>query len=99
MLFRSKSSVVRAGLVPALRAGALPQSAAWRVVVTTPTGAGGTVSAADVLVLDQAEELFTVLDEPDRTGLLERLRAFVEDGNRLVLVLRGDFFTALAEVP
>ena len=94
-----KSSVVRAGLIPALRAGALPQSAAWRVVVTTPTSRAGTQSAADVLVLDQAEELFTVLDEPDRTGLLERLRGFVEDGSRLVLVLRGDFFTALAEVP
>ena len=94
-----KSSAVRAGLVPALRAGALPQSAAWRVVVTTPVGRLGAQSAADVLVLDQAEELFTVLDEPDRTGLLERLRSFVEDGGRLVLVLRGDFFTALAEVP
>jgi DNA-binding SARP family transcriptional activator/WD40 repeat protein len=94
-----KSSVVRAGLVPALRAGALPQSAAWRVAVTTPPSAVSTVSAADVLVLDQAEELFTVLDEPDRTGLLERLRGFVQAGSRLVLVLRGDFFTALAEVP
>ncbi len=94
-----KSSVARAGLVPALRAGALPQSASWRVVLTTPARAAGTVSAADVLVLDQAEELFTVLDESDRTGLLERLRGFVEDGSRLVVVLRGDFFTALAEVP
>jgi DNA-binding SARP family transcriptional activator/WD40 repeat protein len=94
-----KSSVVRAGLVPALRAGALPQSASWRVVVTTPTSAAGTVSAADVLILDQAEELFTVLDEPGRTGLLKRLRGCVESGSRLVLVLRGDFFTALAEVP
>ena len=94
-----KSSVVRAGLVPALRAGALPQSAAWRVIVTTPTSGADTDLAADVLVLDQAEELFTVLDEPDRTGLLERLRGLVADGRRLVLVLRGDFFTALAEVP
>ena len=94
-----KSSAVRAGLIPALRAGALPQSAAWRVVLTTPTSRAGTHSGADVIVVDQAEELFTVLDEPDRTALLERLRAFVEDGGRLVVVLRGDFFTALAEVP
>ena len=94
-----KSSVVRAGLVPALRAGALPQSAAWRVIVTSPTSRAGLDWAADVLVLDQAEELFTVLDEPDRVGLLERLRGFVDDGSRLVVVLRGDFFTALAEVP
>lgn len=94
-----KSSVVRAGLVPALRAGALPQSAAWRVIVTTPASRAGMDSAADVLVLDQAEELFTVLDESDRTDVLTRLRGFVEDGGRLVLVLRGDFFTELAEVP
>jgi DNA-binding SARP family transcriptional activator/WD40 repeat protein len=94
-----KSSVVRAGLVPALRAGALPQSASWRVVVATPTSGAGTVPAPDVFVLDQAEELFTVLAEPDRTAVLERLRGFVEEGGRLVLVLRGDFFTALAEVP
>ena len=94
-----KSSAVRAGLVPALRAGALPQSAAWRVVVTTPTSTAGIDWAADVAVLDQAEELFTVLDESDRTDLLKRLHGFVDDGGRLVLVLRGDFFTALAEVP
>ncbi|MDT4937048.1 MAG: hypothetical protein QOG80_719, partial [Pseudonocardiales bacterium] len=94
-----KSSAVRAGLVPALRAGALPQSAAWRVVVTTPTSTAGIDWAADVAVLDQAEELFTVLDESDRTDLLNRLHGFVDDGGRLVLVLRGDFFTALAEVP
>jgi DNA-binding SARP family transcriptional activator/WD40 repeat protein len=94
-----KSSVVRAGLVPALRAGALPQSAAWRVVVTTPASRAGTDSAADVFVLDQAEELFTVLDESDRIDLLERLRGFVGDGSRLVVVLRGDFFATLAEVP
>lgn len=94
-----KSSAVRAGLVPALRSGALPQSAAWRVIVTTPTSLAGIDRAVDVAVLDQAEELFTVLDESDRTGVLQRLRGFVEDGGRLVLVLRGDFFTALAEVP
>jgi DNA-binding SARP family transcriptional activator/WD40 repeat protein len=93
-----KSSVVRAGLVPALRAGALPQSESWRVVVTTPTSAAGAAATADVLILDQAEELFTVLDEPSRTGLLERLRESVENGSRLVVVLRGDFFTMLAEV-
>ena len=94
-----KSSVVRAGLVPALRSGALPQSASWRTAVTTPTSSAGTDLAADVLVLDQAEELFTVLDEPDRTVLLQRLRGFVDGGSRLVLVLRGDFFAALADVP
>ena len=94
-----KSSAVRAGLVPALRAGALPHSASWRVIVTTPASRAGADLAADVLVLDQGEELFSVLGESERTGLLERLCGFVEDGGRLVLVLRGDFFAALADVP
>ncbi len=94
-----KSSVVRAGVVPALRAGALPQSAAWRVVVTTPADGVRAGQGADALVLDQAEELFTVLDEAACADALDRLRYFVEDDGRLVLVLRGDFFAALAEVP
>ncbi len=34
-----KSSLVRAGLAPALRGGALPGSAAWRAQVVTPTSA------------------------------------------------------------
>ena len=32
-----KSSVVRAGLIPALRQGALPGSGAWQIVIMTPT--------------------------------------------------------------
>ncbi|HJQ43995.1 MAG TPA: BTAD domain-containing putative transcriptional regulator [Jatrophihabitantaceae bacterium] len=95
-----KSSVVRAGVVPALRAGALPDSAAWRVVVTTPTDGAGAVTGADVLVLDQAEEMFSVLDDDDRADLLNRLHELSEyGGTRLVIVIRGDFFGMLADVP
>lgn len=94
-----KSSVLRAGVVPALRAGAVPQSAAWRVTVTTPADGVRAGQGADVLVLDQAEELFTVLDEPACADALDRLRTFVDNDGRLVVVLRGDFFSTLADVP
>ena len=93
-----KSSLVRAGLVPALRAGAVPGSASWRIEVRTPAGGTGLQRQGrrrpDVLVLDQAEELFTSLEPAARDDLiavLGRLRRRPEDG-RLVLVFRSDFY-------
>ena len=96
-----KSSLVRAGLLPSLRAGALPGSAGWRVAVRTPPElvAEAVLKRFDVLVLDQAEELFTALAPPELTALLRRLEAFVDDDGRLVLVLRGDFYGRLANLP
>ena len=44
-----KSSLVRAGLLPQLRSGALPGSASWRIVVTRP-GARPTASLASKIV-------------------------------------------------
>jgi hypothetical protein len=97
-----KSSLVRAGLIPALRSGALPGSAAWRIDVRTP------VSAAlidighrqpDLLVLDQAEELFTGLDECARNAVIAQLADYTDNGaGRLLLVLRSDFYGRLADV-
>jgi class 3 adenylate cyclase len=128
-----KSSVVRAGLLPALRAGALPGSEAWRIAVMFPgarpfeelAAALRQVAAeppaglaedlerdgdlgravtqvlsptADerlLLVIDQFEELFTVVrDEGVRTRFLEALHgALVADHGRLlcVIALRADF--------
>ena len=59
-----KSSVVRAGLLPALRTGALPGSSAWRWSVLTPDHVLAHLSErpADRLVVDQVEELFTLYD-------------------------------------
>jgi DNA-binding SARP family transcriptional activator/WD40 repeat protein len=96
-----KSSLVRAGLVPALRAGALPGSAAWRIEIRTP---GDDVlpdpsDHPDLLVLDQAEEMFAGLEPGDCAELLARLRRHVgHDEGRLVLVLRSDFYGRLADV-
>jgi WD40 repeat protein/DNA-binding XRE family transcriptional regulator len=130
-----KSSVVRAGLLPALRNGALPGSEQWfyaellpgsrpleeleaallRVAVNPPdqllsqlqederglARAVKRVLPADpsvelVLVIDQFEEIFTLLEsEAARTHLLASLTAAVCDPRsrlRLIVTLRADFY-------
>lgn len=129
-----KSSVVRAGLVPALRRGGLPGSENWfivdllpgkhpfeeleaallRVAVNPPEsllsqlkdGPRGLLRAARrilpadktvelVLVIDQFEEIFTLVeDESERALLLESLATAVLDERsrlRVIITLRADF--------
>jgi WD40 repeat protein len=129
-----KSSVVRAGLVPALRRGGLPGSENWfvvdmlpgrhpfeeleasllRIAVNPPEhllsqlkdgnrGLLRTVrrilpadeSVELVLVIDQFEEVFTLVeDEAERALLLESLATAVLDERsrlRVVITLRADF--------
>ena len=131
-----KSSVVRAGLVPALRKGALPGSDRWYVIEVLPgphplrelesalLGVAvepppslmedlerdelGLVRAVDrvlptpdaelLIVLDQLEEVFTLVeDDAERAHVLDSLRAAaLEPGSRvrIVTTLRADFFDA-----
>jgi WD40 repeat protein/serine/threonine protein kinase len=131
-----KSSVVRAGLVPALRRGALPGSEHWFVIDLLPGNQPfrelesallgvsvepppslledlrgdprGLVRAADrvlpdpdselLVVLDQLEEVFTLVEDDDeRARLLESLEAAALDPDsrvRVVTTLRADFFDA-----
>jgi transcriptional regulator with XRE-family HTH domain len=129
-----KSSVVRAGLIPALRRGGLPGSENWfivdmlpgkhpfeeleaallRVAVNPPEsllaqlkdGSRGLLRAvhrilpADnsvelVLVIDQFEEVFTLVeDEVERALLLESIANAVMDERsrlRVIVTLRADF--------
>ena len=129
-----KSSVVRAGLIPALRRGGLPGSENWfvvdmlpgkhpfeeleasllRVAVNPPQsllsqlkdGNRGLLRAvhrilpADesvelVLVIDQFEEVFTLVeDEAERALLLESIAAAAMDERsrlRVIITLRADF--------
>jgi WD40 repeat protein/transcriptional regulator with XRE-family HTH domain len=129
-----KSSVVRAGLIPALRRGGLPGSENWfivdmlpgkhpfeeleasllRVAVNPPEhllsqmkdGSRGLLRAVHrilpvdesvelVLVIDQFEEVFTLVeDEAERALLLENLATAVLDERsrlRVVITLRADF--------
>jgi WD40 repeat protein/serine/threonine protein kinase len=128
-----KSSLVRAGLVPALRGGAVPGSDRWflldmrpgthpfeelasallRIAVDPPSDLVerlerddlGLVSAAEevvppgsvlLLMVDQFEELFTLVDAEDvRARFLRVLLAAATDPAsrlRILLTLRADFY-------
>ena len=129
-----KSSVVRAGLVPALRRGALPGSASWRIVEMFPgaypleeleavllrvaespsagllelleDGERGLLRALRrilpdddselVLVVDQLEELFTLVEDDERLAhfltIVERAVADPHSRLRVVTTLRADFY-------
>jgi WD40 repeat protein/DNA-binding SARP family transcriptional activator len=129
-----KSSVVRAGLIPALRGGAIPGSERWAVVEMVPGAhpleeleaallriavnppaslleqlerdehgllrAVKRVLPSDdsvlVLVIDQLEEVFTLVDDEDgRTHFLSSVAAAVNDPRsrlRIVTTLRADFY-------
>ena len=106
-----KSSLVKAGLLPALAAGVLPGSAAWRRIVIRPgehpmrelayldLGGGG----GSVLVVDQFEELFTACrDEQERVAFVDALVAVADrrDGDGLVVVaVRADYYGRCAGYP
>ncbi len=129
-----KSSVVRAGLVPRLREGALPGSERWHVVEMFPgaypleeleaallrtadSAPAGLLEQLEqdelgllravkrlfaddeselVLVVDQLEEVFTLVeDESRRTQFLALLERAVGDPHarlRVVVTLRADFY-------
>ena len=128
-----KSSVVRAGLIPALRSGRIPGSDQWFITDMIPGShpfeelasallrvavepsvdledglrqdARGLVKAVRrhlpedaslVLVIDQFEELFTLVDaDADREAFLSLLTEAVNDERadiRIVATIRADFF-------
>lgn len=126
-----KSSVVRAGLVPALRGGALPGSESWfhldmvpgadpfaqleaalrrvarkspsaplaEAVASAPRGLAGLLDQAldeapALLLIDQFEELFTLVDDEDVRGRFidEVLHAATDPDStlRVVVTIRAD---------
>ena len=132
-----KSSVISAGLLPALAAGALPGSAGWTSVVVTPgddalSSLAGALAARSLqvdagrpaapaaavrrrllveplgqvcgdllddrhtlLVLDQAEELWTTASEDSRDRLVRLISDPVTTRGarvRVVMALRGDYY-------
>ena len=106
-----KSSVVRAGLLPAIAGGALPGSAEWGRALIRPgehpmrelrraIDRRGDDRRA-VLVVDQLEELFTACrDEEERSEFVAALvRAVRERGVVAVLAVRADFYGRCAAHP
>lgn len=101
-----KSSVLRAGVVPTLRARGR------RVAVTTPAGAvealaalrapagDGTPPGAAVLVVDQFEELWTQEFRPgQRAAVIDAVTDAAADSVSVALALRADFYGNAAAEP
>jgi DNA-binding SARP family transcriptional activator len=108
-----KSSLLRAGVLPALAAGALPGSATWPVVLvrggdhaaTTVHDAVGEFRVGErvVIAVDQLEEIFAD-DVPadERTAFFEELEGAAADPATRALVLvavRADFYGRFADHP
>jgi WD40 repeat protein/DNA-binding SARP family transcriptional activator/energy-coupling factor transporter ATP-binding protein EcfA2 len=105
-----KSSLVRAGLLPALAAGTLPGSQRWRQVVLTPGDRPAEVldrALADlpdegrtVLVVDQLEELFTLAGAGQRVAFVDRLVEALRSPYAdvvAVVTLRSDYYGHCAD--
>ncbi|MEV5342779.1 hypothetical protein AB0K93_30480, partial [Streptomyces sp. NPDC052676] len=103
-----KSSLLRAGLIPALREDSAGRVAAIRILtpgehpLRTHAGALGPKNADGdtLIVIDQFEEVFTLCrDAAQRTGFIDRLLAAREPDSRLrvVIAVRADFYGHLAE--
>jgi DNA-binding SARP family transcriptional activator/WD40 repeat protein len=85
-----KSSLLRAGLLPALAGGALPGSDGWRQQLLRP---GEPIDPdARVVAVDQLEEAFGA----DPAPFLDALVAATGDA-RVVVCLRADFYGRCAE--
>ena len=100
-----KSSLVRAGLLPALANGVLPDSAQWQQVVVTPAAAGSLAEhlpesndEPTLLVVDQFEEVFTELSEAKRQDFVSTLLRILPS-TRIVLTLRSEFYCRAVEYP
>ncbi|MGW5258219.1 nSTAND1 domain-containing NTPase [Streptomyces sp. NPDC004012] len=105
-----KSSLLRAGLIPALQAEGLSEGRLAAIRILTP-GSRPSSTHADaltasreagdtVVVVDQFEELFTLCADPaQRAAFLAALAGAVEPDSRLrvVIAIRADFLGRCAE--
>jgi WD40 repeat protein/DNA-binding SARP family transcriptional activator len=108
-----KSSLVRAGLLPALAAGILPGSDTWPQVLLRPGehplralhDARAELLAREhgLLVVDQFEELFTACrDDDERRAFIDALSRAGDEreaGGVVVPVIRADFYGRCAAYP
>ncbi|WP_262058974.1 helix-turn-helix domain-containing protein [Streptomyces sp. STR69] len=107
-----KSSLLRAGLVPALRGEAWPGVRPVAVRILTPgehpdrrharalVPAESTEDGDTWVIVDQFEEVFTLCQDPaERARFLDRLLAASRPGGRLrvVIAVRADLYGRLAE--
>jgi WD40 repeat protein/DNA-binding SARP family transcriptional activator len=107
-----KSSLVRAGLLPALGGGGVPGSDTWEVQVLRPGHhpRAALHAAADVahaasrrlLVVDQLEEVFVLASDDERAAFLAGITALATSPTTdvtVVTTLRTDLYARLVEHP
>lgn len=97
-----KSSLLQAGVVASLAAGALPGSSAWRRTLVRPGAHPLAVlpEETDVLAVDQLEEAFTTCrDEDERTLFFGELARRAGEGTIVLVALRGDFYGRCGTYP
>ena len=105
-----KSSLVRAGVLPALAAGSLPGSEEWPQLVLTPGSRPDQLLEASMptttddhrvlIVLDQLEEVFTAAVPASRARFGDQLARLLHDDNVTVLAtVRTDFLDVCTEWP
>jgi WD40 repeat protein/DNA-binding SARP family transcriptional activator len=107
-----KSSLLRAGVIPAVTAGALPGFAHAQVALLRPgqhpiaaleRALGDDASERRLVVVDQFEEAFTQCeDEDERASFIARLVTLAADGpgaGRVLIGIRADFYGACATYP
>jgi DNA-binding SARP family transcriptional activator/WD40 repeat protein len=97
-----KSSLLQAGVVASLAAGALPGSTAWRRTLVRPGAHPLAVlpEEAEVLAVDQLEEAFTSCrDEGERAAFFAELARRAGAGTIVLVALRGDFYGRCGAYP
>jgi hypothetical protein len=105
-----KSSIVLGGLLPMLKEGALEGSRDWRYdTPLAPGSASGKHLAATaaregdvplVVVVDQFEELFTLIDDGTaRAAFAKRLVDIHKEGGVVIVTIREDYLPRLGAFP
>ncbi|MFE0421583.1 WD40 repeat domain-containing protein [Streptomyces sp. NPDC058953] len=101
-----KSSLLRAGLVPAIRAGGSggagggPAPSVVRILTPGPTPARthkDLFTKGALVVVDQFEEVFTLCADPAERAAFTDL--MVDGGARVVIAVRADFYGRCADQP
>jgi WD40 repeat protein/class 3 adenylate cyclase len=95
-----KSSLVRAGVVPALERRTGRLHPALFSPGEHPLAELAAAGDADLLVVDQFEEVFTLCrDEEERRTFIDALLGTAKRGLRVVVALRADFYGHCAAYP
>jgi hypothetical protein len=104
-----KSSIILGGVVPMLKEGAIEGSRSWRYEAPlAPGNASGRFAAAGtgggetniVMVVDQFEELFTLVDDAaSRMAFAKRLVEVHKNGGVILATIREDYLPRLGAFP